>query len=348
MKKISIKTPLALILIIIFSGFTVSAYSQDLIPFKNQMTGNLGYMDESGNKVIKAQFYKASTFSDGIAIVSDRLSTYYINRTGTKIFESPYEIEDFSNGYGVARGNRQSYFVNNTGKIVSPVYRYAKSFSDNKAIVWIDGKVCAINKSFKVLFEIEVDPVKTGNYFGQFSNGMMPVNDINNKWGYVDNAGKLVIKPSYVFPGKFYNGRAIVQDTYGKWMVINKIGEKNYEFEMKQHWDMPEYMSLLFKDKLIYTPKRGVIHIVSLLDNSEIEVNIAALSNDYDANIRPEIIGDCIFYDGKAIDLEGKIIWQLDNFRHIESNLYGKYILIEKAYDDIHLYKYDGTEIIFP
>lgn len=337
------------------------SYGQDLIPFTNQMTGKKGFMDESGKIIIKPTFESVSPFYDGISVVYDEMKNYYINTSGQIIWDSEkyyqttkrinrvtFDLKNFSCGYGLVSAGIEYFFIDKTGKMVSPTYRYAESFSDDKSIIYKEGKLFAINKSFQILFEIEVDPYDRGEYFGFYNDGLMRVKNIQNVWGYLDSNGKLCLKPSYIYPGKFYNGHAIVRDINGKWMVINKKGEMKFEFEMKQHWDFPESMSLLFKDKLIYTPEIGIIHIVSLLDNSEKEVKLAKLSLDYYEGIQPIIVGNYIFYDGKALDLNGNIIWQLDKFKSIKSILYGKYLLIEKTYDDVHLYKSDGTEIIFP
>ncbi len=337
------------LLSICFVILSLYGFGQDLFQFTNQMTGKKGFMDESGKIIIKPNFDEVSPFENGIATARDGTGNYYINSLGQKILKDPYQLHNFSCGYGMVETNKDFFFIDKTGKVVSPKYRFAWSFSDDKAIIINENKLFAINKSFQILFEIEVDPYHSGEYFGYYNDGLMPVKNIKNVWGYLDSNGKLSLKPNYIYPGKFYNGRAVVRDIYGKWMVINKMGEKIYEFEMKEHSDFPGNNCLLFKDKLIYRPETGVIHIVSLSDNSEIEVNIDVLSvYNMERFFRPVIIGDYIFYGGKTIDLDGKIIWQLDKFKSIESILYGKYILIEKAYDDVHLYKYDGTEIIFP
>lgn len=350
MKKASIKTPIVLFLITLFNGFVIDAYSQELIPFKSQMTGKYGYMNESGKIVIKAQFYKVSEFSNGIAIVSDVLTTFYINETGATILKAPSEIESFSNNYGIVRSSGGSYFVNSTGKTISPIYRYAIPFSENIAIVWISGKVMAINKLFKTLFEIEIDPTRYGEYFGQYSDGMMPIKNIQNKWGYINNVGKIVIKPSYIYPGKFLNGYAIVYSSELKWHVINKVGDSICSFNFKESFDYQSKNCFLIKDKLIFRPKTGIIRIVSLVNNSSIDVKIKMTENEEMEKkfICPIILKDYIFYDGKIIDLDGKIVWQIDKFKKIETTYYNKYILVEKTDNDFHLYKYDGTEISFP
>lgn len=321
-------------------------FSQVLFPFTNQMTGKKGFIDESGKIVIKPNFDEVSSFYDGIAIAEDGMEKFYINSLGQKILKNPFKIHDFSCGYGLVETNKEYYFIDKTGKVVSPKYRYANSFSDDKAIILKENKLYAINKSFQILFEIEVDPRNSGEYFGYFHDGLMPVKNIKDEWGYLDSNGSLTLKPSYSYPGKFYNGHAIVLDKEGKCMLINKIAEKIYEFKMERNFTMPSF--LLFKDKLIYTMGRGIIHIVSLQDKSEKVVNVSELSKYDHIEIGPKIVGNYIFYDGKALDLDGNIIWQLDKFKCIKSVLYEKYLLIEKANDDIHLYKYDGSEIIFP
>ena len=59
---------------------------------------------------------------------------------------------------------------------------------------------------------------------GAFSEGRAAVK-VNGKWGYIDEAGNVVIQPSYDFTLRFNEGLSSVQKG-GMWGYINKNGEE--------------------------------------------------------------------------------------------------------------------------
>lgn len=86
--------------------------------------GLFGYIDKSGNYVIKPQFTYASSFSDGLAVAE-----------------------------------RDSYFgyIDKSGKfVIEPQYYYAEDFRDGVAKVWIGKTLHFINKSNKKIYFIDL------------------------------------------------------------------------------------------------------------------------------------------------------------------------------------------------
>jgi hypothetical protein len=51
------------------------------------------------------------------------------------------------------------------------------------------------------------------------------VKDANDKWGYIDKTGAVVIPCQWKFAMNFHNGLAEVDDANGKRHKINKQGE---------------------------------------------------------------------------------------------------------------------------
>jgi len=132
---------------------------------------------------------------------------------------------DFSDGMCLVMQNRSKLgYINTAGKVViSPKYTYANNFSEGKAMVVIDNKVCYINKTGNVV-------ISTGlnyNYdeYGwashgetEFKNGMACVYGPNG-WGSINATGKIVIPFQFDTP-YFFNEKGIAQ-------VFLK-GEMNY------------------------------------------------------------------------------------------------------------------------
>ncbi len=60
---------------------------------------------------------------------------------------------------------------------------------------------------------------------GDYSEGLAGVKDANGKWGYIDEAGKVVIPCQWNVAWSFKNGRALVWDSNNKEHYIDKTGK---------------------------------------------------------------------------------------------------------------------------
>jgi hypothetical protein len=58
-----------------------------------------------------------------------------------------------------------------------------------------------------------------------FSNGFAPVQDDNDKWGFIDKTGRVVIPCQWKAVYSFQEGLAPVQDDNNKWGVIDMTGK---------------------------------------------------------------------------------------------------------------------------
>ena len=123
---------------------------------------------------------------------------------------------DFSDGMCLVMQDRSKLgYINTAGKVViSPKYTYANDFSEGKAMVVIDNKVCYINKTGKVV-------ISTGlnyNYdaYGwashgetEFKNGIACVYGPGG-WGSINASGKVVIPFQFDNP-YFFNEKGMAQ-----------------------------------------------------------------------------------------------------------------------------------------
>ena len=60
---------------------------------------------------------------------------------------------------------------------------------------------------------------------GDYSEGLAAVKDANDKWGYIDKTGRLVIPCQWKDAGWFIEGQALVRDANGNWVEIDKTGK---------------------------------------------------------------------------------------------------------------------------
>jgi hypothetical protein len=132
----------------------------------------VGFIDTSGQVVIKPVFRSAGEFSEGLA--AERLNGTY--------------------GY-----------IDETGKfVIQPQFDYAEPFSDGLAIVYKDGQPYFINKQGQKAFDFIFSSAEP------FENGRAKVKTANDAFGFIDKHGKLLIDTIFLKINPFIQGMAVV------------------------------------------------------------------------------------------------------------------------------------------
>ena len=123
---------------------------------------------------------------------------------------------DFSDGMCLVMQDRSKLgYINTAGKVViSPKYTYANDFSEGKAMVVIDNKVCYINKTGKVVISTGLnynyDAYGWANHGEtEFKNGTACVYGPGG-WGSINASGKVVIPFQFDEP-YFFNEKGMAQ-----------------------------------------------------------------------------------------------------------------------------------------
>ena len=153
--------------------------------------------------------------------------------------------------------NRFGYADNDGEQIIPDVYKYATVFNDNMAWVVRNGDVPGvINRKGELKFSLrEVDWVEIyieemaryyttekrqkrygfANMQGEkvvqpiyydatpFSEGLAAVKGLDNKWGYIDKSGTVII-PANFDGAKVFSGEIAPAAVGDKWGLINKMG----------------------------------------------------------------------------------------------------------------------------
>lgn len=206
-----------------------ASFSEGLSIVKSN--GKYGFIDSTGAIILPIKYDLAWGFSEGLAVVLSDGKWEYIDRTGTtqikldpptyplfsNIWEEVY-IDDytrvlpypFKENVARIRLCRNSYnrigYIDKTGKKVIPfIYQGASDFSEGLAAVKFDGR----NQISYVLDGDEIAVVKH--------------EDMNDKWGYIDKTGKVIIPFQYLEANPFSNGKARV-NLNGQWLYIDKSG----------------------------------------------------------------------------------------------------------------------------
>lgn len=157
----------------------IGHFHEDLALF---ITDDLyGYLDKQGNIVIEPQFEYAYSFNEGIAFVDTDGDSKYgaINTNGEILFEEKYcNVDYFFEGHAVVTNEHNTPLIIDTyGKIIYKAERYPMSI-------------------------------------GPFSNGLAAVSlgtISNEKCGYIDYTGNIIIPLDFDYAGTFIDGVAEVK-----------------------------------------------------------------------------------------------------------------------------------------
>jgi hypothetical protein len=173
-----------------------------LIPVKSGK--EFQYIDKEGKIVISPQFKNATVFRDGLALV-----------------ETSGDEPKFG-------------FITDDGKYaIKAQYKEATVFSDGLAwVVSENAAPTAIDKKGETKFTLQdAEEVRL------FKDGLAAFSMVNEegdeKWGFVDKTGKVVINPQFKSVSNFSDGLCGVRNDDGKWGFINKEGTItiNYQFD---------------------------------------------------------------------------------------------------------------------
>jgi WG containing repeat len=238
-----------------------------------------GYIDPSGKTAISLQFdgppakygytpQYLMRFSEGLASVKVADKWGYVDKLGKMVISPQFDgAGEFSEGLAsVQTGDKQGY-VDKTGKIAIPAkYQVANKFSEGLAFVSVkSGWSGFIDQTGKEV--IKITPAELTIVFGglaidakghSFSDGLAmmesicsepaafdPTNPMQRpicKSGFIDKAGKWVIKAQYDAAGNFSEGLAPVKIA-NEWGYIDKTGKTMIEPQFSDATDFHEHLA---------------------------------------------------------------------------------------------------------
>lgn len=172
--------------------------------------GRYGYVDENGEIVIPLQYDVAAPFANGMAIVSKRGYVGMINRQGETVLPPEYDqISPYSDGLALITQKNQSSFIDLNGKQVMPWREDCPGyFQQGQAPAGCDkARRYTIDKSGNTIS----DQYTAVDYYFE---GLTTAHGKNaageDKEGYVDEAGNVVIPFQYDYASVFVDGIARV------------------------------------------------------------------------------------------------------------------------------------------
>jgi len=179
-----------------------------------------GFINKSGEFVVKPKYWIVSAFSEGLAAVDagsnneskSRCNWGYIDTKGKMVIEPTFgSAGNFSEGlasvsrYSAKAGglDKEGYIDKNGTMVIEPRFYLAFDFHEGLARVAVRPEK-ALRKEQG---DEEPEPEKK---------------QPDDKWGFIDKTGKFVIEPRYSWADDFSNGRATVFD-----------GKKEYKIDPK-------------------------------------------------------------------------------------------------------------------
>lgn len=300
--------------------------SRSLFPI--QKDGNCGYIDRTGKVVIRPSFQLCSAFSEGLAsVMLKNRKRGFIDAAGRLVIKAKFDKwfgGDFSEGLAaIALEDGRRGYVDNSGNVtLLEEYSYVGSFSEGLAAIERDGLKGYIDKNFNVVVEPKFQ------YAGKFADGFAPVRDLNGSYYYIDKTGRMAINFD---GGEFSEGFAFIKvedkygfvDTNGKMVIALQFDKAEFFYE--------GLAAVMIKDKWGFIDKSGQIVIQPQFDEVDrffpdglAPVTIGEKSGFI--NKKGELIVDLLFdntdwfYGGLGgikvkdkwgyVDSSGKIVWQ--------------------------------------
>ena len=167
---------------------------------------NRGYIRKNGKFKIQPKYgqYMAGSFSEGLAHVCEVSTCAYINSKGNKVIEKILDAgikKTFTgagrfsdDGLAPVKTDGKWTYIDKKGIVqFRPQFDQAYPFSEGLAPVKLGEQWMYIDKYGTPIPNISKD-FKEITYF---SEGLAAVKNKEDKWGYIDNQGKIIIEPQF-------------------------------------------------------------------------------------------------------------------------------------------------------
>ena len=208
---------------------SVGLFSDGIAPFSSRGEDGAvtaGFLDRKGKPIGKVVFEVTREVHQGRAAVRTAGLWGYVDAKVKVVIPAKFErAHQFADARAwVDLGSNKSAIIDPTGKVVFTLDDYMTNdpsgFSEGLLVLVTKAKstAVAVDVTGKVLFEY---PTRGANAFSQ---GLSCFRDANDRWGFVDKAGKVVIEPTFAFVNLFSDGLAAAEQD-GRWGFIDRTGK---------------------------------------------------------------------------------------------------------------------------
>ena len=262
----------------------VGIYSEGLCPVKSG--DYWGYVNKNGAKCTDYAYRNAGYFSTSIAPVVDRDKlAYFIDSEGNKkkvvvgvknvqeigmvasellpvyngsywgfynldneyVFGKYTETTAMGNGIAAVKIDEEWALINSEGNKITDK-NYENIALDEKKVVYRNDRIFVYEDFYFHMIDALGKTIGKGLYQDAdvFNDDTYAAVKIDNKWGFIDKSGKVVIEPMYEAARSFSNGYAPVRKA-GKWGFIDKSGKVVIDYQFQDAKDFTSKGSVFVK-----------------------------------------------------------------------------------------------------
>ncbi len=207
-------------------------FAEERAVVRDLETGKKGYIDKKGNYVVEPKYKSCKSFQDGMALVQTEQGYGYINLQGEEVIAPQYVwASNFSEGTAFVREeeNGPVWLINTKGEKVRKIADQSGEFYGScedclhisQFVMLPSGETDRVDRYYDKNGEVSMEQ---GNLLFSLSEGLSAeLDEKTQKYGYIDETGKMVISPIFDEAGRFQDGYAVVriQDQWG--VVKNPI-----------------------------------------------------------------------------------------------------------------------------
>lgn len=202
-----------------------------------------GFIDKLGQEIIPCIYDDAEDFDLGVSIVEKGEKTGAVNKQGKMVVPCIYDnIYSFrKDSLAVAVLNEKSGFIDLNGNVIIPFnYEFCCDFSEGLAAVRQDGLYGFINKNGELIIPCQYTDLYNESGFCDGLVGVSIGGGINEKWGYIDKTGKIIIP--------FQEGLTGAPFSYG--LSVRFRGGVTYDLNFYKHdkHEIPFEMAFINKN----------------------------------------------------------------------------------------------------
>ncbi|MHA7965364.1 WG repeat-containing protein [Paenibacillus sp. CAU 1782] len=201
-----------------------------VVGMRNGSTAKFGIINREGKELTDLIYDDAIVVGDGYAVVrvlgkSDNVwvdgKAGLVGRQGVIAAPIYDEISPPSDGAILVKKDNKYGYLDATGKkLTDLIFNHAYAFSDGYGLVYTDKEIGFINKSGKLVYARP----KGAFSYNDFSEGLAKIS-VDNKYGYIDTFGTMVIAPKYDEAWFFDQGLSYVM-LNGKSGYIDRTGKE--------------------------------------------------------------------------------------------------------------------------
>jgi hypothetical protein len=209
---------------------SLGAFHKGVAPYadKDAATGNLvaGFVDRTGKPLAKPAFEASRGFSGDRAAVRLGGKWGYVDRKLKQVIAAVYpRALDFADDRALVSADGDVWqIIDPAGKSICSLEAYQVSDTD----AYAEGLVVLVDKAKQVAVALDksckVAITFPSAHADRFSDGMARFRGEDERYGFVDKSGKVVIPPRFVLVNSFSEGLAAAERD-GRWGLVDKHGE---------------------------------------------------------------------------------------------------------------------------